>query len=343
MNLHWDGIPHGGGIDSDLANAYEKSREGFVNSYVIGSEEIYDLLQKIAYMDDETDVGNVLSDVFLAWRESGAMSLPRLFLTACEFFEINETEPLYNPALTACVLGEINHGNSYHNNHHFREVFVVVMCLCAKHNNAPDQAGMLSSSDILLVLTAAAIHDLAHDGKTNIPDTGGVIPSRLERQSVAGAAPFLKVAGITDDHLAMIEAMVVCTDVTQDMDVETPAAVARAVYKAHMNGEQDTTKVDAFYDPLVQSYKLSLLTRFLGEADIIPSSGLTYEFSKLLTRQITNESGKSNPSASVLLGFFEVICTCGYDTAVSKEIFGDNFDAILSMVRADTASGVVYR
>ena len=344
MNLKWNNIPRTIDINNDMTDAYEERRQHYKNANKFNAELLTDITN-ILRAASENNLSSCkktnLTDLFYKWRKDNAISLPYMLSAACEYFNITDDNNLKEVAFTACILGEIKHNNHYHDNNHFREVFMIVMCFCAYQLNFERQSSlMLFEDDILLLLIAAAIHDFAHDGgKSN--DQENVV-SRLEKQSITKAKPFLTAAGISATQLKKLELMLVCTDVIKDDLGISPADVARNIYINHESNDAEDLDTDAFYDPLVKSHKLALMARMICEADIIPSSGISYDLSKYMTVLIAKENDCINPNANTLYNFLNVVCNGGYNTPAAKALFGDTYKEILILADRDASNDVKY-
>ena len=287
--------------------------------------------------------GEDISHVFNSWRNGdGTPSLPALLLNAAHHFDLDMTSDLFSMALTACMLGEIPHENPYHNNHHFREVFFLLVHLCDNHNEIEKNPAMaLNHDDILTLLATAAIHDFAHKGQGNIID-GMHIQSYVEKQSIEKSKPFFNALGIDNKLLSDIGIMILCTDVSRSAEGQSPAEIARDVYLAHQHDNLSIVTVDDLYAPIIESSKLSLMTILLCEADIAMSSGLDYDFSKKMTKLVADESSVLQPNAATLYGFMQSICHGGYLSRAAQCLLGQNFQGILLQAEMDSEKNISY-
>lgn len=343
MELQWNANSPTDHSDPSLLKAFQDKLVAFqaCDQKSPATDDFERLLKKSATQDENICIGKDLAVLFMQWRGGDGVPLPFLLNASAGHFDIDPDHPLMQAAVSACILGEIEHENPYHNNHHFREVFATAMLLCARHNALyADDKLRLKEEDILLLASASAIHDLSHDGGDMIENEK--ITSRLEIQAVNHAAPFLLCNGMGDNHVQLLRAMIVATDVIPDNGGHSPADMAREIYHAHMRNEPMPARAPDIMLPLIMSRKSALLARFLGEADIIPSSGTDYTMAKELTIQVAAENDELRPSASTLYTFLDVICHRGYDTQAAQDMFGQNFDELLKKVRNDAAQGVLY-
>jgi len=281
---------------------------------------------------------------FQGWRDNSAQAptLISVLSAVIRFFNIPNDHPMVPIAITACVLGSIKHPNPYHNNHHFREVVCVLVKLMVMHNAVNrNPLMMLDHNDILLLVTAAAIHDFAHDGKGNIID-GVHVPSRLEKRAFNRAEPFFDAVGINQNHKDMIKQMIIATDVSRGDMGRSPAGYVRDVFLAHEHDNVSIVNAPDECHMLLESEKLTLMCILMCEADIGASSGLDYEFSKEMTKLVASESSVLKANANTLHGFMEVICHGGYLSRAAQLTMGQSFQAILLQAEADKEDNILY-
>ncbi|PCI01100.1 MAG: hypothetical protein COB76_02055 [Alphaproteobacteria bacterium] len=290
---------------------------------------------------DQVEWGKGVSDMFMNWRTDVPPTMPSLLALACDHFNIADDHPFLNVALAACVLSEMPHLNPYHNNHHFHEVVAMAIRLCATHQSMNEGTDFeLNASDILLLLTAAAIHDFDHDGQGNIMD-GHHTPSRLEKRAVDQVTPFLMAAGLGQMHMDTVRALVLTTDVSKGLEGESPSNILRAVHMAHVKG-LSMPEVAQDLQPLANDRKLALMACLLGEADIAPSTGLNYDFSQMATILVAQESSVLQPSATTLYGFMRHICQGQYMSDAARVLMAENFTSISLMAEQDSEENRLY-
>jgi len=236
-------------------------------------------------------------------------------------------------------LGETMHDNAFHNTHHFREVMIIVMRLCASWNTITTDDDMrLHAADILLLVTAAAIHDFSHDGTSNIRD-GVHVPSFLEKQAVLNTTPFLKAAGLSESDLSLLEQLVIATDVSVDANGHSPA---RAVQTSARNNFDQLLQSTNNASPFFGDAKLCLMALILTEADITPSTGLSYEFAKIMTRLIAAEANGLEPTAKTLYGFIMAVCKDRYTSPPTRHLMMETLTKISLESSIDSEDNVRY-
>lgn len=343
MSLNWNNIRLPQEAEGNLIKLFDAKLMALkaLDSDDFSSEEIEAFLSATIKDTISCSFAPDLADMFSRWRDGNFIPLPFLLPLIEKQFEIEEEHPLIDALLAACVLAEIEHDNCYHHNHHFREVFVITVLLCARHNACfGNDNDALNQDDIMLLLIATAIHDLSHDGGDMIENKQ--LPSRLEKLALRHAKPFLQANGVVDEEIDIIQLIIICTDVIRDHHGISPAMIAQSAYHYHYRGQGEVVAINELYMPLINNSKVAFLARLLGEADVIPSSGLDYKFSINQTKQICLENDELRPAAATLYAFMDVVCQGGYDTKAAQDLFGNHFKAILKKVRNDTANSVLY-
>ena len=344
MILPWDDVENLGDLESPHAMGYTVAWDVCYASFAVDYAKLQGL--KSIFFDPidsskQSEWGNEMSDHFMGWRQNVSPTMPALISLACDCFGITEDHPLLKPVLVAAILSEVQHLNPYHNTHHFHEVMTMVLRLCATHNQIlHEEKHQVNADDIMVLMMAAAIHDFAHDGKGNFLD-GDHYPSRLERKAIDHAKPFLMAAGCPTDVFDVISAIILSTDVSHGIGQKSPADTMRDIYMAHYRG-REMPSVDTDFMPLVQDKKASLLALILGEADIAPSTGLSYAFSQMTTVLVAAESDVLQASANTLYGFMQRICHGQYLSPAARHLMAENFTGISLNAEQDSEAGALY-
>ena len=339
MNFNWTQLDSAYDLDIE----YSKRFCALVDHYKLNPPHSF---ENRGVFGDEVDNEwtTTMALTFQSWRDNKgqAPSLVSVLSAVIQYFDIPEGHALVPVALTACVLGMIDHKNAYHNNDHFREVLCMLIKLIIMHNTVNRNPLMtLNHDDILLLVTVAAIHDFAHDGNGNIVD-GVHIPSRLENNAFNCAEPFFDAMGVNQNYKNMIKQMIIATDVSRGDMGRSPAGYTRDVFLAHIHDNVSIVNAPGECHMLLESEKLTLMCILMCEADIAMSSGLDYEFSKEMTKLIAEESSVLQANANTLHGFMEVICHGGYLSRAAQLIMGQSFQAILLQAEADKEENVLY-
>ncbi len=240
------------------------------------------------------------------------------------------------PLLMAAVLGETPHTLPYHNNLHFRKVMLHAARLIGAHKEP------LSAKDVALLLIAACIHDLGHDGSGNVGTDGTYAPGRLERRSVEYAAPYLRAAGLDDASLADLETMIVCTDAARPDNPACPLTQMRAAAAFHFEPERAGHQPGAggeIFNTLKARRDLALLALFLHEADIMNSAGVSCAQTGLETTQFKQESTGDQARPSDVLEFLGTICRGGFVSQAGRTLGQDAYETIRARAQADFENG----
>jgi hypothetical protein len=342
MQFDWLTIDSLRDVESHYAPAFSVALDvcrACADSDYQNADKAHSLIFDEIISNQQIEWGSALADQFLIWREDIPPTLPAFLAMACDYFDIDDNHPLLNVALAACVLGETVHDNQFHNTNHFREVMVVTMRLCATWNMITDNADIrFYAADILLLIIAAGIHDFAHDGMSNVRD-GVHVPSFLERRAIDNAAPFLIAAGISDVDLLSVQNLVIATDVSVDKDGNSPAKKIQKIVRHHLEGQPVTDDIDNFF---MNNAKLSIMALILSEADITPSTGLSYDFSKIMTRYIAAEDNDLEPTAATLDGFMTTTCKKRYTSPATRHLMMENFTKISLEASIDSENNVSY-
>lgn len=345
MNMNWTALnpvlecnsPH----NAAFTVAFDVCRASFHDDMALVNEAKAPIVGPIESRL-QVEWGKTLSDYFMRWRHDIPPTIPAFLALACDHFGIEGDHRLLPAALTASVLAETQHLSAYHNTNHFREVFVMVMRLCSTHNRFNDiPHDRFYPTDVLLMLIAAAIHDFAHDGQGNFID-GKHMPSRLEKQAFIQAKPFLEKAGMTDDELNIVELMILSTDVSHGKSYQSPSTLLRQAYEAHYSGKKSMPDMPIVMQRFSFDDKLCLMAATLCEADVAPSTGLDYEFSKFTTTLVAEESGVLTPAATTLHGFMTQICHGRYLTPAARHLMAENFTGISLQAEEDSERNVLY-
>lgn len=166
--------------------------------------------------------------------------------------------------------GGVQDRQPYHNRQHFCEVMLVASVLCQWHR--------LPSRPAQLLLFAALIHDLEHDGSQNLN-------FRLERASIARAAPHLVAAGVDAGTRARLAALVLATEPHDGVHA------ARLAHHFHLTGVPVPWRPELPPELrlLQRDEALARLAMLLCEADVLPSVGLTLAHAMRLQQRLARE------------------------------------------------------
>jgi hypothetical protein len=209
----------------------------------------------------------------LAWRSIG---LP-------------ESDPLRlaGQAIARAVDRGIGAGVSagYHNSQHFLEVMLSALFLARLARFDPRRTAR--------VVTAALMHDFHHDGSR-----AAASPFRLELLAAQEALPYLRAAGLDDDEIQRLQALVLATDPGHGVPF------ARACWAHHAAGGPAPSLASALPPALARLLAEPDLAQeavLLAEADVLPSIGLTLEHATQLQSRLAFEWGTTLTSRDKLL------------------------------------------
>jgi hypothetical protein len=282
-------------------------------------------------------------DMIRHWQMAGhSPSLTAMCIFGLEHFKIHRPD-LAQAVLMASVLGEIPNDLDYHNNMHYRKVLLQTLRMIEVHNNIYEgTARFFDKTQIALLLIAACVHDLGHDGLGNT--VKGVFQSgRLERKSYDIAVPYLKTAGLADPTLLdMLKIMLLCTDVTPLDDPGNPMNQMKAAYRFHFLGDKHKThtlNLDHDLQALQYDESLAMMSLILHEADIATSAGLSYELTKFETTIYMQEISKRNARPQYVIDFLNQICQRKLLSDAGQKLYGANLARIYALAQEAIKAG----
>lgn len=242
--------------------------------------------------------------------------------------------------LMAGVLGEVVHNLPYHNNLHFRKVTLHAARLIDAHNADQKQKDPLTPRECALLLIAACIHDLGHDGTGNVGPDGAYSPGRLERRSFEYARPYLEQAGMDQESLSVLETMMICTDASRPDNPACPLTQLRSAASFHFTQDQThAAGSGTLFNRLKDNRKTALLSLFLHEADIMNSAGVSVEQTSLETCQFRKESQGAQARPSDVLEFMGTICRGGFISQAGKTLGQKAYETIRTRAHQDFEKG----
>ncbi len=258
-----------------------------------------------------------------------------------------EDNPLARAMLVAGILAEVPHDLPYHNNLHFQKVLLHVMRMVAVHNNLyKDTAHCLDKNDIAKLIIAACIHDIGHDGKSNIVDHKYHL-AMIEQRSFSYAYPFLESVGLDGAFLSDIKIMLMTTDISPIGDPISPVKQLRRAYEYHFgmgeeeaeNEEGDESELSEELSVLLENSHLCLLSVMLQEADIMNSAGVSYDITCYESIAVSKEIGRSRALPEDTLLFLNTICNGRMLSDAARFLADDNLEKIIGQVLEDYRNG----
>lgn len=272
----------------------------------------------------------------------GTPSLVALGVFAMRGFKINDPD-LQRLVLAAAVLGEIDNNLPYHSNMHYRKVMFQIMRMTAVYNGIyQGTSRAFDERQIALLLTAACIHDVAHDGKGNTLK-GVYIPHRLEQNSYDIVAPVFDALGNRGEHdLGMIRVMLLCTDVTPFKDQGNAVNQAKAAYRYHfLSGKNmmEGLNLDDDLRYLEKCPAMSAMALMIHEADIATSAGLHYDITKYETGLLMLEVSDGTARPEHVINFLNDVCNRQMLSEVGQQLFAANLARIYALAEDDFKAG----
>ncbi len=240
----------------------------------------------------------------------------------------------------ASVLAEVDNDLPYHNNLHFRKVLLHAARMADTHNKLfKNSIGSLTHLDIAMLIVAACIHDLGHDGTSNIVDRKYIM-ARIETRSFNYARPFLEKSQVSSKILDDIFIMLIVTDTAPFGDPISPSNQIKVAYEYHygIKGHGDLNLSNEL-SLLEDNDRLSLLCVILHEADIMNSAGVDYEITCYESVSISKEFGESGAYPEDTLLFLDKICNGGFCSDAGSFLADDNLALIKDKIMKDFKSG----
>ena len=283
------------------------------------------------------------TDILRRWHlAERAPSLTALSIFAIQNLKLKLSPEIEKSLLAASVLGEVENNLPYHNNMHYKKVLMQTIRLIAVHNNIyHDTAQEFDTRKISLLMLAACIHDLGHDGRGNTIK-GVFEQGRLEKRAFRLAASYLESCGLPQQDLAMIEVMLLCTDVAPLGDPSNPVNQMKAAYRYHFLGQKKKIgplNLDEELSVLQKDADLSLMALILHEADIGTSAGLDYNLTTYETAQLMREMGEEQAFPQDVVDFLNDICQRVMLSDSAQRLFAANMARIFALAEKEIADG----
>lgn len=283
------------------------------------------------------------ADLLRHWHEQGqAPALAALCALACDHLGVRRPD-LVPAIIVAAVLGEGACENPYHNTLHFKKVLLQVIRLISVHNAIfAGTSRALGEEEMAMLLIAACIHDLGHDGLGNTIK-GQLIQYRLERASFDLARPYLIAAGYADEReLAELELLLLSTDVSPLGDPTSPMRQMKTAYRHHFMDEgrrHEKLNLSTELVMLETNPDLCQLALMLHEADIATSAGLSYEITQYETAILRDEIGADDARPSHVIDFLNQICQRQFLGDAARKLYAANMARIYALAEQDMKAG----
>ncbi len=243
--------------------------------------------------------------------------------------------------ILASILGEISNRLEYHNNAHYRKVLLQTLNLIVTHNQIFEETQReLSQRQCALLLIAACIHDLAHDGLGNTIK-GVFTQGRAEMISFREAEPFLRGAGLSNKECNTLKTLILCTDVNPLGDPANLNNQMKSAYKKHiLRGMQnERLNLDPIIADLEDNADLSVMGLLLHEADIATSAALSYDVTKYETSLYQMEINGAPARPSHILKFLESICHRQFISDAGQRLYAASAARIYALAEKEVEQG----
>jgi hypothetical protein len=293
--------------------------------------------------DDAAGADRRVLDLIRRWHiAERPPGLASLCIFAIENLKLDLPPEIQRGVLAAGMLGEVENNLPYHNTLHYKKVLLQVMRLIDAHNRIYD--GMAQAFDgrqAGLILMAACIHDLGHDGKGNTIK-GVFEQGRLERRAFKLAEPYLEACGMGQRDLDDLLVMMLCTDVTPLGDPANPASQMKSAYRYHFMGEKkkiEALNLDPELSALEKNPTLAMMALVLHEADIGTSAGLDYNLTTYESTLYRREMGERQAFPKDVANFLRDVCQREMISDAGKKLFAANMARVLALAERDVAEG----
>lgn len=309
-------------------------------------DDLQGLHQDIGFIFDDSYGSEARTDLTLRVLKKWCVddrSVPSLS-ALCSFAlqKLTDLSDEYIPVLVAAVLAEAPNNQPYHGTIHYKKVLLQLIRLIVAHNKIyADTPRFLTHDRIALLLIAACIHDLGHDGLGNV--VKGVFESgRMERQAFEMARPSLKMAGLDGEALTQLEIMLLTTDVAPIGDPSSFTRQMKAAFCFHYRPEMvqtDALNLSEELKPLETNKTLAQMALLLHEADVATSAGLHYQLTKYETILYREELGHNDACPAHVIEFLEKTCQKKFFSDAGKRLYSANMARIYALAEHDVNEG----
>jgi len=292
---------------------------------------------------DVQNTTDEIEGIFRRWHiDKNPPSLLSMCIFLLEEMALKPSPDDLNTLIAAAILGQVHNEPAYHNHMHFRKVLAQIMRLIINNNDIySDTKRALNTYQICLLLSAACIHDLDHDGQGNWIK-GVHVEARAEKHSFELAKPYLTAAGCDDAALNALYVMLLTTDVSPLDDPTNPMMQMKSAYRFHFMGEDTkahSLNLSQELRILEKDKDLATLCLLLHEADIATSAGLTYDITKYETSLIMEEFKGAKAHPSDVITFLNQICQRRFLSDAGQKLFAANIARIYALAESDVESG----
>ena len=255
-----------------------------------------------------------------------------IFTTIMTKIGFLETSPFYQSGLA--IAQNLDKGfyfkkdNQYHNLQHTLEVMLTTYHLILIHN-AYDESNGFTKDETAIMLLAALIHDLNHDGAGNQG-----VGFKLEQNAFDTAKDIFTKYNLSQEEQDIIEILVLCTDINYARSLLKRIKK----YYAKKIAKPKIPKKFAKFGLFFKTPKVFDMALTLCDADLIPSSALSLEKTKTSSQKIYNEEMKNNYHNNInatkyFLKFAQNILKNGFESKAGS-FYNNNLKEIISSLKA---------
>ena len=272
-------------------------------------------------------------------RRKNVPSMASICQFSINYFNI-KSDTYQQAIINAGFIADTPATTAYHNNLHFKKVLIQTIRLIDMHNKIHENRLQLNEREITLLLVAACIHDLGHDGHSNMAQ-GIPYPGRLEQRSFDIATKiFHAIDFVAPEDWQALNIMLLCTDVSSSAMRASYCDQMKLAYKHHFSGKELVQELSSEIRVLKDNKRLTLLSCLLHEADISTSAGLAYNISQFESRLLAMETGIDEiATPRGLQNFFKHLCHRELLTEAANELYYENMVEIQFMAAQDVEEG----
>ncbi len=327
-------------VDLDVIQA---SYESVLKNLEKDTQILKSWLQESINPDQSISIAtSEIEDAFFRLGHMQGPSITALVLLICDRMKLDISPVIYQSVLLAALLGDVKTPLAYHNNKHFFKVVVQsARLLLVHHDLFGDTQQALSNEQSALVMLAACVHDLGHDGAGNMVKAI-FHPGRLERKSNRIMRGYMQALGLAEEHIKTVETMILTTEVTPLNDPTNPVRQMKAAYRYHYRGDRSKVNglsLDDDLQALQNNRKLTLMCLLLHEADIATSAGISYSITQHETILYRKEACGDEGTPQHVVDFIETVCHQQFLSDSGQRLYGANLARIYAKAQDDAENG----
>ncbi|MGD9639215.1 MAG: hypothetical protein AB7U85_09185 [Alphaproteobacteria bacterium] len=276
------------------------------------------------------DSGEALVNIFNLFHElNDNNKLYNLYINIIKNLKIETDSPAYQVGAT--IAKKIDNklysqkNNKYHNMQHTAEVMLTSYHLSLL-NNALKLDYNFTNYEIGLIVLAALLHDVNHDGSNNQN-----IPFRLEEQSLHIVEHDLKK--LSKEDREAIHALVLSTDI-----FSFPAFVKKYyLNRDKLNILSDIPETFKELRLFLTNERAFAMSQILRDADVLPSTGLSVKKTTALSQNLYKEQMNTNQTPDIktitenFVNFANTFLKNGFNSKAGK-LYNDKLKEIVKQL-----------